>query len=127
MPRGINRFGVNTEDSFKSVDIDSRQELDDLAEEEGIEVNWEKWDELVTKTKQDITKELKKYKPIAQKNGRIPQTVYVYNPNERLIKTFSSTQEAADYYHIRREQVTNYAREQKIYYKLQIMFRTKPI
>lgn len=127
MPRGINRFGVHTEDSFKSVDIDSRQELDDLAEEEGIEVNWEKWDELVTKTKQDITKELKKYKPIVQKNGRMPQTVYVYNPNERLIKTFSSTQEAADFYHIRKEQVTNYAREQKIYYKLQIMFRTKPI
>lgn len=127
MPRGINRFGVNTEDSFKSVDIDSRQELDDLAEEEGIEVNWEKWDELVTKTKQDITNELKKHKPIVQKNGRMPQTVYVYNPNERLIKTFSSTQEAADYYHIRREQVTNYAREQKLYYKLQIMFRTKPI
>lgn len=127
MPRGINRFGVNTEDSFKSVDIDSRQELDDLAEEEGIEVNWEKWDELVQQTKQDITKELKKYKPIVQKNGRMPQTVYVYNPNERLIKTFSSTQEAADFYHIRKEQVTNYAREQKIYYKLQIMFRTKPI
>ena len=108
-------------------DVSSRQELDNLAEEEGIEVNWEKWNELVTKTKQDITKELKKYKPIVQKNGRMPQTVYVYNSNERLIKTFSSTQEAADFYHIKREQVTNYAREQKLYYKLQIMFRTKPI
>lgn len=108
-------------------DVSSRQELDDLAEEEGIEVNWNRWDKLVQETKQDITKELKKHKPIVQKNGRIPQTVYVYNPNERLIKTFSSTQEAADYYHIRREQVTNYAREQKLYYKLQIMFRTKPI
>lgn len=110
-------------------DVSSRQELMELAQEEEPlpRINWEKWDELVTKTKQDITKELKKNKPIAQKNGRIPQTVYVYNSNERLIKTFSSTQEAADYYHIRKEQVTNYAREQKLYYKLQIMFRTKPI
>ena len=108
-------------------DVSSRQELDDLAEEEGIEVNWELWDKLVEQTRKDITKELKKYKPIVQKNGRMPQTVYVYNSNERLIKTFSSTQEAADYYNIRKEQVTNYAREQKIYYKLQIMFTTKPI
>ena len=130
MSRGYTRFGENVEKSFQSVDINSRKELEDIAEEEKLDINfnnwWKKWDELVQETKQDI-KELKKHKPIAQKNGRIPQTVYVYNSNERLIKTFSSTKEAADFYHIKKEQVTNYAREQKIYYKLQIMFRTKPI
>ena len=120
MPRGINRFGVHTEDSFKSVDIDSRQELDDLAEEEGIEVNWEKWDKLVTKTKQDIAKELKEYhKP------QYTNKVFVFClRRNRVIKTFQNPKQAADYYNISRETVTNYMREHRPYYKLMIEFRT---
>ena len=117
-------------DIFKGAeDVSSRQELMELAQEEdpSPRINWDKWDELVQETKQDITKELKKHKPIAQKNGRVATRVYVYDSNKLLIKTFSSTQEAADYYNIRREQVTNYAREEKPYYKFQIIFRTKPI
>jgi len=105
-------------------DVSSRQELMELAQEEepSPRINWDKWDELVTKTKQDITKELKK-QPIAQKNGRVAPRIYVYNFKQKLVKTFSSPQEAADYYNIRREQVTNYAREEKPYYKLQITFK----
>jgi len=117
-------------DIFKGAeDVSSRQELMELAQEENPSprINWDKWDKLLQQTKQDITNELKKHKPISQKNGRVATRVYVYNFKKKLVKTFSSTQEAADYYNIRREQVTNYAREQKIYYKLQIMFRTKPI
>ena len=126
MPRGYTKFGENVEKSFQSVDINSRKELEDIAEEEKLDINfnewWELWDELVTKTKQDITKELKK-QPIAQKNGRVAPRIYVYNFKQKLVKTFSSPQEAADYYSIRREQVTNYAREEKPYYKLQIIFK----
>lgn len=105
-------------------DVSSRQELMELAQEEEPlpRINWKKWDELVTKTKQDITKELKK-QPIAQKNGRVAPRIYVYNFKQKLVKTFSSPQEAADYYSIRREQVTSYAREEKPYYKLQIIFK----
>lgn len=106
-------------------DVSSRQELMELAQEEYPlpRINWDKWDKLVQQTKQDITEELKKHKPIAQKNGRIPQKVYVYDFKKKLVKIFSSTQEAADYYSIRREQVTNYAREERPYYKLQIIFK----
>lgn len=106
-------------------DVSSRQELMELAQEEcpSPRINWDKWDELAKQTRQDITKELKKNKPITQKNGRVAPRIYVYNFKQKLVKTFSSPQEAADYYSIRREQVTNYAREEKPYYKLQITFK----
>jgi len=119
MPRGINRFGVHTEDSFKSVDIDSREELDDLAEEEGIEVNWELWDKLVEQTRKDIAKELKEYhKP------QYTNKVFVFSiPKQKVIKTFRNPQECADFYGVSRELVTNYMRENRIYYKLGLQWR----
>lgn len=122
MPRGYTKFGEHVEKSFQSVDINSRKELEDIADEEQIDINWELWDKLVEQTKKDIKKKLKK-QPITQKNGRVAPRIFVYNFKQKLVKTFSSPQEAADYYSIRREQITNYAREEKPYYKLQIIFK----
>lgn len=120
--RGYTRFGEHVEKSFQSVDINSRKELEDIAEEEKLDINfnnwWKKWDKLVEQTKKDIKKELKGFESM------YTNPVFVYDIwKQRVIKTFKSPQECADFYGISREQVTNYIREGKCYYKQGVEFR----
>lgn len=116
--RGYTRFGENVEKTFQSVDIDSREELNKLAEEEGLEVQWSVWDKLVEQTKQDIKEELKGFERM------YTNPVFVFDIwKEKVIKTFRNPQECADFYGISREQVTNYIREGKCYYKLGLQWR----
>lgn len=118
MPRGINRFGVHTEDSFKSVDINSREELQAIADEEFRSINWEVWDKLVEQTKKDIKEELKGFEKM------YTNPVFVFDIwKQRVIKTFRSPQECADFYGISRELVHTYIRDHRVYYKLGIEFR----
>lgn len=120
--RGYTRFGEHVEKSFQSVDINSRKELEDIAQEEKLDINfnewWELWDELVTKTKQDIKEALQGFEKI------YTNTVFVFDIwKQKVIKTFRNPQECADFYGISREQVTNYIREGKCYYKQGVEFR----
>lgn len=101
-------------------DVSSRQELMELAQEEEPlpRINWKKWDELVTKTKQDIKEALQGFEKI------YTNTVFVFDIwKQKVIKTFRNPQECADFYGISREQVTNYIREGKCYYKQGVEFR----
>lgn len=108
-------------DILKGVeDVSSRQELMELAQEEdpSPNINWYRWDELVKKTKQDINEELKGFKKM------YTNPVFVYDIwKQRVIKTFKNPKECADFYGISREQVTNYIREGKCYYKQGVQFR----
>lgn len=108
-------------DILKGVeDVSSRQELIELAQEEDTLpiINWDKWDELVQQTKQDIKKELKGFERINT------NPVFVYDIlKQRVIKTFKSPKECAKYYGVSRELVTNYIRDNRIYYKLGIQWR----
>lgn len=108
-------------DILKGVeDVSSRQELMELAQEEDPSptINLDKWNELVKKTKQDIKEELKGFERINT------NPVFVYDIlKQRVIKTFKSPKECADFYGISREQVTNYIREGKYYYKQGVQFR----
>ena len=116
--RGYTRYGENVEKTFQSVDINSREELQALADEEFRSINWEVWDKLVEQTKKDIANELKGFEKM------YTNPVFVYDIwKQRVIKTFRNPQECADFYGISREQVTNYIREGKCYYKLGIEFR----
>jgi predicted GTPase len=102
-------------------DVSSRQKLMELAQEEepSPSINWDKWDELVQQTKQDIEKELKEYNKPQYTNK-----VFVFClRRNRVIKTFQNPKQAADYYNISRETVTNYMREHRPYFKLMIEFR----
>ena len=118
MPIGYTRFGENVEKTFQSVDINSREELQAIADEEDRTINWELWDKLVTKTKQDIKEALQGF----EKTYTNP--VFVFDIwKQRVIKTFKTPQECADFYGISREQVTNYIREGKCYYKQGVEFR----
>lgn len=108
-------------DILKGVeDVSSRQELMELAQEEDPlpTINWDRWDELVQRTKQDIKEELKGFERI------YTNPVFVYDIfKQRVIKTFKNPKECADFYGISREQVTNYIREGKCYYKQGVQFR----
>lgn len=101
-------------------DVSSRQELMELAQEEDPSptINWDKWDELVQQTKQDIKEELKGFERI------YTNPVFVYDIwKQRVIKIFKSPQECANYYNISRELVNTYIRDKRIYYKLGIQWR----
>lgn len=108
-------------DILKGVeDVSSRQELMELAQEEDPlpTINWDRWNELVQQTKQDIKEELKGFERI------YTNPVFVYDIFKQIvIKTFKNPQECADFYGISREQVTNYIREGKCYYKQGVQFR----
>ena len=123
MSRGYTKFGEHVEKSFQSVDINSRKELEDIAEEEKLDINfnnwWDRWNELVKQTKQDIKEELKGFEKMINTNP-----VFVYDIlKQRVIKTFKSPKECAKYYGVSRELVTNYIRNNRIYYKLGIQWR----
>ena len=101
-------------------DVSSRKELMELAQEEDPSpiINWDRWNELVQQTKQDINEELKGFRRINT------NPVFVYDIlKQRVIKTFKSPKECAKYYGISRETVTNYIRENRIYYKLGLQWR----
>lgn len=122
MSRGYTKFGEHVEKSFQSVDINSRKELEDIAEEEKLDINfnnwWDRWDELVQQTKQDIKEELKGFERM------YTNPVFVYDIwKQRVIKTFKNPQECAKYYGVSRELVTNYIRDNRIYYKLGLQWR----
>lgn len=119
MSKGYTRFGEHVEKSFQSVDINSREELQALADEEERTINWKLWDKLVQQTKQDIEKELKEYhKP------QYTNKVFVFDIwKQKVINTFKNPQECANYYGVSRELVTNYIRENRIYYKLGLQWR----
>lgn len=108
-------------DILKGVeDVSSRRELMELAQEEEQfpVINWDMWDELVQRTKQDIKEELKVFEKM------YTNPVFVYDIfKQKIIKTFKNPKECADFYGISREQVTNYIREGKCYYKQGVQFR----
>lgn len=105
------------EDTFKGVDSDiNREKLQQMAAEEGIELNFERWDELI----RDIRLEQSSDSNDAP-NDSSTKPKYVYNFDGQLIKTFNNTKECAEFYKIAREAVALYARSERPYYKLGIV------
>ena len=108
-------------DILKGVeDVSSRQELMELEQEEEQfpVINWDRWNELVQQTKQDIKKELKGFERVNT------NPVFVYDIfKQRVIKTFKSPKECAKYYNISRELVNTYIRDHRVYYKQGVEFR----
>ena len=116
--RGYTAYGENVEKTFQSVDINSREELQAIADEEDRTINWELWDKLVEQTKQDIKEELKGFE------RTYTNPVFVFDIwKQKVIKTFKNPQECANYYSISRELVHTYIRDHRVYYKLGIEFR----
>lgn len=106
--------------TFRGIDMDiNREKLKAMADEEGIELNFERWDELLrdVRLEQSSDSNDSDEKP----NDSSTKPKYVYNFDGQLIKTFNTTKECAEFYKIAREAVAMYARSERPYYKLGIV------
>ena len=94
----------------------NREKLQQMAAEEGIELNFERWDELL--------REIRFEEPTDsndKQNDSITKPKYVYNFDGQLIKTFNTTKECAEHLGISRETVASYSRSERPYYKFGIV------
>lgn len=108
------------EDTFKGVDSDiDREKLQRMADEEGVQIDWDFWDEML---KQSIFEE----EEIEPNKSKETQPKYVYTTDGKLIKSFETTRECAEYYGIAPETVCQYSRTGNPYLKLGIIITNKP-
>lgn len=114
------------EDSFKGVDSDiDREKLQRLADEEGIKIDWDFWDEILEN--QSVFEEEETDSTSTEPNkSKETQPKYVYTTDGELIKSFNTTRECAEWYGIAPEAVCQYARDEKPYFKLGIIITNKP-
>lgn len=113
------------EDTFKGVDSDiDREKLQRMADEEGIRINWDFFDEMVSQSVfEEETDSTSREEPNKSKET---QPKYVYTTDGKLIKSFNTTRECAEYLRIAPEAVCQYARTEKPYFKLGIIITNKP-
>lgn len=108
------------EDSFKGVDSDiNREKLERMADEEGIQIDWSFWDEIL----ENVFEEETSTEPNKSKET---QPKYVYTTDGKLINSFNTTRECAEWYGIAPEAVCYYSRTEKPYFKLGIIITNKP-
>ena len=105
--------------TFRGIDMDiNREKLKAMAAEEGIELNFDRWDELI----RDIRlEESDDSNDDDKQNDSITKPKYVYNFDGQLIKTFNTTKECAEFFGVSRETVAAYSRSERPYYKLGIV------
>lgn len=97
----------------------TREKLQRMAAEEGIELNFERWDKLLRDIRFEESTDSNNSNE--KQNDSITKPKYVYNFDGQLIKTFNTTKECAAFYGISREAVALYARSERPYYKLGII------
>ena len=103
--------------TFRGIDMNiNREKLQQMAVEEGIELNFERWDELLRDIRFEESADSNE-KP----NDSSTKPKYVYNFDGQLIKTFNTTKECAEFFGVSREAVAVYARSERPYYKLGII------
>jgi hypothetical protein len=98
----------------------TRQHLQEVADDEGIEINWSKWNEIVEQTKQQIQR------IPATKTGKPTSPKYVYDFNGNLISEHKTTKECADALGVAPEVVTAYARTERPHYRLGVIITNYP-
>ena len=108
------------EDTFKGVDSEiNREKLKAMAAEEGIELNFERWDKLIRDVR--VEEPTDSNDSNEKQNDSITKPKFVYNFDGQLIKTFNTTKECAEFFGVSREAVAMYARSERPYYKLGIV------
>lgn len=106
--------------TFRGIDMDiNREKLKAMADEEGIELNFERWDELLRDVRFEQSTDTNETNE--KQNDSSTKPKYVYNFNGQLIKTFNTTKECAAFYGISREAVASYSRSERPYYKFGIV------
>ena len=106
--------------TFRGIDMNiNRKKLQQMAAEEGIELNFERWDELIKDIRLEQSSDSNDSNE--KQNDSMTKPKYVYNFDGQLIKTFNTTKECADFFGIAREAVASYARSERPYYKLGVV------
>ena len=106
--------------TFRGIDMNiNREKLQRMAVEEGIELNFEKWDELLrdVRVEESSNSNDSDEKP----NDSMTKPKYVYNFDGQLIKTFKNTKECAEFFGVKREAVASYSRSERPYFKFGVV------
>lgn len=114
-------------DILKGIEINSREELQEMEKEEfgevGKCVNWDKWDTLVEKTKQ----ELDNYKRKTYKHSKFGTPIYAYDINTgELIKVFASAKQAGEHFNTSSYAILYYTKVPKPFNN-EVIFSLKPL
>ena len=106
--------------TFRGIDMNiNREKLQQMAAEEGIELNFEKWDELIRDIRVEESTDSNDSNDDAKDSMTKPK--FVYNFDGQLIKTFKTTKECADFFGVSRESVASYSRCERPYYKFGVV------
>ena len=106
--------------TFRGIDMDiNREKLQQMAAEEGIELNFERWDELIRDIRLEESTDSNDSND--KQNDSSTKPKFVYNFDGQLIKTFNNTKECAEFFGISRETVASYSRSERPYYKFGIV------
>ena len=101
-------------DILFGIQVNSREELMQIAEEEGLidPIRWDKWDALVQKTKE----QLEAYEYVKKEGRRAGKPIYAYSwKTKELIKKFASASIAAEAYSVSPSTILDHARSGKPY------------
>lgn len=112
-------------DIFKGIDINTREELLQLAEEENIKepINWTAWDRVVEETKQ-----LLKTVHGRKKMAKVLRPKYVYDlKTKKLIGFYKGAAEASKALGISESVILNYTSLKKPYLKENLYFSSEPM
>lgn len=106
--------------TFRGIDMNiNREKLQRMAAEEGIELNFERWDELLRDVRLEQSSDSNDSDE--QPNDSSTKPKYVYNFDGQLIKTFNTTKECAKFFGVSREAVASYSRSERPYYKFGVV------
>ena len=106
--------------TFRGIDMDiNREKLQQMAAEEGIELNFERWDELIRDIRLEESSDSNDSNE--KQNDSITKPKFVYNFDGQLIKTFNTTKECAEFFGVSREAVASYSRSERPYYKFGVV------
>ena len=106
--------------TFRGIDMNiTREKLQEMAAEEGIELNFEKWDELLRDVR--VEESTDSNDSNEKQNDSVTKPKYVYNFDGQLIRTFNNTKECAEFFGVSREAVASYSRSERPYYKFGVV------
>lgn len=113
MPQGTPFYGSTLiEDNlFDYVTVQTREEIQAMEETEGGRIDWNKWSELVKKTREEIKAmgiKLPDYKEATPRKNRRCCTTYVYDLQLNLLGEFPTARKAEDTFGIRRNTIAYY-------------------
>lgn len=130
MPQGTPFYNSSLIDDkiFEHITVYTREEIQKMEETEGGRINWDKWDELVNKTRQEIKDmgiSLGDYNPPATRKHRNTVVTYVYDLEFNLLGEFPTARKAEDAFNIRRNTIAYYKFLNKPYKGL--IFKDRPL